>query len=1331
MAEKSFDYFTRDSFLRFVKENFDTVKKWLQEGIITDSTSASRLKVEEYNVINLKDDIYINFRDKKAYNIDRVTPIKNGGFPFKIGALYHYDYNDSRNGYTEYLMLCVKESYVHKSSLDIRFPNLKEALINIIPDDLSLVVLDIESEHTRYFNGKSLHSKTYSYVAKREKKTIEEKQYTYKGPDNEVTEIGVKYILNDIFLNVKNVDDGKLWNAFFDLYRIFKRASIKSTKFNAAATDLENNILLCNCEFCQSDIIRPIFDTADQAFNIILDAFGIEINGQKEYLNSRRPIREDFDTRIYFFEDMFKGFPNLSQICKLLRPIRLFRNNESHNQMIVLNPIQNMKESLLVWVLMVYLLENEARLKPDTDGEILSESELDLFVPCYCQKGLTFVNNDIDKGCMPKRMGDTYYIRPFMKYSVKCPDGIIRPYNFTNLDFNTIDLIWSDGNIKDETSFLKPVDSRRKKDINRLLEELNDEMSKFKSETDEGFKIVSKLYEGHAKSIEANQSDISEVKAWVSSWEEKRSAFCINLEKKYGEDINSLYQLYSEMDYRVSEVEDIQKSHGNTISELGEQTGDNTVRIGDLTTAVEGIKADNRNFLQKIAAIISGQKKHGVEIEELSKDNKKNKTRISLIYGGLDLLILAISFVLFCANNEWMISEYDWCYELSQITGIGFRSDRHDIPFLKAKMMERKVIREFSQYEKENYHSEEEDSVFNDMINRKRLKMARYYKDAYKTYKKLVDEDHEENGDRAYRLAWMIATLRAGNNNKQELHKYDSLAYNSHNSSPRGLHTLLLLKDNRIDEAKYKFTKLDSCDIYYDLVKALLELREVKTTRSASVLEIRIHNSGTSNNQDVSDFGLSYYYNLKMNGVKNDNGEYLVDKDIMEAIGHLQYAITSRNSTTAMIELANVYEYFRQYGKAASLLAAAYCNGFTEVGHKIIDLEKQNGLSEDEAYRKWWMVKKTGEDRSAKTIEIKDALKNGNLERANTLINQYRRNLFGPIDVNNNFTLYSSFMPFKSKESLVEKLKTLKCRDDIVFTGQVDSIGREEAVRNYVVAAYMEYKSKGQESDEDKATIDSLLNISVSLGMTDAIVTACMRQYENNKASAPELVKVMTKYKDHSDNVKIWLAERLRLVNPNESRNIMRQISDQNSSYRVMREIDELIFSNHIKPMEDYEFQQKINLYKKRLNNGFSLDEYCFDNNQSSIVSYLTFLKCLEHTIDENLLKDMLDISFHLNPHSSLFYLPYTAIDEYPSRQRRIIENSYDNLKTSLYRAVSVMDRFFFQKNISDSGKVRRIPMEIYNLVKYPYDNCADLTNPFLQFEPLHKYYDNVDKLSL
>lgn len=1251
MSDQDFKFNT-DTFLRFVKENFEDAKNHLMR--------KSPLFCYESNV----KEMIKTLNRVLYYNKWTETWVKNNKFDsnknllkdLEKGKVYKFIYDRDKELKLDKIAYCVADNNFAKDNIDFGDSKINDVIKELLPEGLSLIVFNHEADQDqiektiieKHENGQNIkieRDKKTSFFPceidgiRREIKRVS----TPKLKDNEILD-EVIYTHPFNWLNLESVDESLLWESFFDLYCIFKDAS-KDANYEAAAQDIQDNIALINGQVVDNNLVRPIVTTAHQAFKYISKAFfGSDVDAS------------GFDNGISNLKQKCGQYPNLLKLVDCLYAIKDDRNNEAHLQMICSNPKDQIRGCMQFWVMLIYLLRKEVKKTIDIKKDVLDQCKRELYVPCHLQVGLSFTQGDYINDSETNK--DLYFIRPFENYQMQYGKKSIS-YRFEHLDRNKLDLkVSKEGTIVEEVSLLPNIDPEQKKASIKLMEEMSKKIYElFRSELfrrdailTEDLKFIKEsvdnlhaVAESHSERIERHNRRFASIEQRQNSFEENMIK---ELEENFQPRINDLYNQYQELGKEVA-------THGN--------------RISFLTLVVN-------KFKKNLPFILSSYEDRLTKVEgEIEK--KKKRDRISLIVWGILSICVIFTISLFFFYPEEWIYKCDFFYKVSQWE-ISTRPDKIDIPFKKAKKLEQELIdsmknRSLISIEKDFLH-EGYDPLFSNSTNNLRMKISSLYADAFNNYKDYVEENKGDSltSVRAYRLAWMMMTRRhpISHNDDDLIDKYSTISAIKNHPAGKGFKILNLIDQNDWEGAKIAFDQWDlpQNDVYYKYVKCLLDIHDISFYKNDPIAiklfnhNLNILDSISKSDSDAAEFAHLEIAGYYLTGIQDHIGNYIIDKDIIKGINTLKSLVRKSNSNNALIALSGIYKTLGLYVRATDCLALAYCNGYSEYGSDIYRYATRTALSEDSIHKRWPMIESIGVDQASDLNDINYALKKGMYNFANVHIDSLKKqsSRYSRIAMPTKFENLN-LSKFRDIESLAEWLRGMPVSPNVHFLAPIDSAQKADAVANYVMAAYLHeikrYNLSIDDSIKISFDIDSLLKKSSDLGMVEAVVTTAMMRYANDNKDLIAVDTLISKCLDYSDRAKIMRAEYLRIANPDESRNIIHSLTDSLSLYKNLLEIDDLRFKYHINGHTE-SFDANLKNLGRRLNNAIDISEvynpgvmYSATNALSLIYDYfngesksLSFASFIRSSYPYDLYKNYNDYMFFFEP-----YTKFYSNDEY------------------------------------------------------------------------------------
>lgn len=1265
MSDRIFK-FNKETFLRFVNENFNDVKNHLTGQYLLFCHESTRR--------------------------EQIIDLKSNKIILKKGNVYRFTFEPKNDLSLDNIAYCIPNKKYAKDNINFGDPSQNEVIKKLLPKGLSLIVFkhekdqdrtekitilkkeDIsESDIERYKNAILEYETNYNQIEKIifriDQKEKENKDGNLKkinvleiegykrtnvfscvveGAKLEIKRVSTPKLKdNKIFdeviythpfnqLNLESVDESLLWESFFDLYCIFKDAS-KNANYAAAAQDIQDNIALINGQVVDNNLIRPIVTTAHQAFKYISKAFfGSEVDAS------------GFDNGIYNLKQKCGQYPNLPKLVDCLYAIKDDRNNEAHLQMICSNPKDQIRGCMQFWVMLIYLLRKEVKKTIDIKKDVLDQCKRELYVPCLLQAGLGFIQGDYKKDS-----NDQYFIRPFENYQMQYGKKSIS-YRFEHLGRNKLDLkVSKEGTIVEEVSLLPNIDPKQKEASIELMEKMSEQIYellrrdaiptedlKFIKESVDNLHAVA---ESHSERFERHNRRLASIEQRQNSFEENMIK---ELEENFQPRINDLYNQYQELGKEVA-------THGN--------------RISFLTLVVN-------KFKKNLPFILSSYEDRLTKVEgEIEK--KKKRDRISLIVWGILSICVIFTISLFFFYPEEWIYKCDFFYKVSQWE-ISTRPDKIDIPFKKAKKLEQELIdsmknRSLISIEKDFLH-EGDDPLFSNSTNNLRMKISSLYADAFNNYKDYVEENKGDSltSVRAYRLAWMMMTRRhpISHNDDDLIDKYSTISAIKNHPAGKGFKILNLIDQNDWEGAKIAFDQWDlpQNDVYYKYVKCLLDIHDISFYKNDPIAiklfnhNLNILDSISKSDSDAAEFAHLEIAGYYLTGIQDHIGNYIIDKDIIKGINTLKSLVRKSNSNNALIALSGIYKTLGLYVRATDCLALAYCNGYSEYGSDIYRYATRTALSEDSIHKRWPMIESIGVDQASDLNDINYALKKGMYNFANVHIDSLKKqsSRYSRIAMPTKFENLN-LSKFRDIESLAEWLRGMPVSPNVHFLAPIDSAQKADAVANYVMAAYLHeikrYNLSIDDSIKISFDIDSLLKKSSDLGMVEAVVTTAMMRYANDNKDLIAVDTLISKCLDYSDRAKIMRAEYLRIANPDESRNIIHSLTDSLSLYKNLLEIDDLRFKYHINGHTE-SFDANLKNLGRRLNNAIDISEvynpgvmYSATNALSLIYDYfngesksLSFASFIRSSYPYDLYKNYNDYMFFFEP-----YTKFYSNDEY------------------------------------------------------------------------------------
>lgn len=698
----------------------------------------------------------------------------------------------------------------------------------------------------------------------------------------------------------------------------------------------------------------------------------------------------------------------------------------------------------------------------------------------------------------------------------------------------------------------------------------NEEKKEFYNYKETDYKDLITLCLQRLKDIESDALTEEKVENIIREAISKNNRLTDDCIKKLESEVNDSTEYIKE---HLSEIEKI-KEHENQLNECRE-------KIEKLESKTDKNEAEIEELKRQKQLMLSIQEKLGywdenviTQIEahekEIGRILKLSKKAIFISIAGVILLAFFIFALFGIPYMSWSISNED-CYKFSKLLPWA----PTDLSYDRAIYLENKLQDNLIGKGLESFLSET--NTIGNIELRNQIKNA--YLDAIDKYENLNKSD-EKYGERHFRLAQMYLRGKGGIIDNDKALENADIAIRNGFQMAKGLKSYILiaykLSSEKVGSEAWRHAVKSATPPYSDLVYLMDKMAKIQNSNkipdkeeiNSIEKEFEKLTGIDSKDSEALVEAAFIYSQLCRNWLFNKNDIVVIGKPFLVGLNWLYGLAIGFNYLPAQLESlllakkTNNFEWFRIIANQMfqngfkSIAVDAYNYWVVELNNSeeqfdydfpgFLEVKKSESESFIDLYHLAIDSYKKGnlylqkEMQDSASVSYMDALYYYRLAEKQTPPNLYFKmgNLAHWIRVRG-----SDSLAMEWKKQLLHSPRPDQ-RDS--FREGLDSISKFKAWEAYVTAYFMEHNFAGYKNNTD--SVLNLISYASKSGLDKATYSLGLSDFENNRIE--ECINKMKSIAERNDDACIWLAERFRRSNPDESMKYVGMIKDSLNLYK-------------------------------------------------------------------------------------------------------------------------------------------------------------------------------------
>lgn len=677
--------------------------------------------------------------------------------------------------------------------------------------------------------------------------------------------------------------------------------------------------------------------------------------------------------------------------------------------------------------------------------------------------------------------------------------------NFSIARIDTSEFIIRKGNGSELSSESRRLADIARIDYNPLIESIQAQLAVLRSET-------------------VTQDELEKAREDITK---KALEFYQKLEENVNKEIEGLNQ-------QISQVLDTNEKQSKRLASL------------------EKFKKQIEDSITNLEALIKSWVDDRVEylIKKEAERSRRKKNIILLISA---IIVTLAGSIIYMANARGLAVKDAFCYKLSQ-SFLNFCHDKGDISYDRGQHLDKQISDSLA-----GNIPITNDSVFMS-LNPIRQQAAQAYRNAAASYTEALSLPRSKDTSKAaYRLALMSFTGRGGM--PQDMKKTAEYASMTNTENTRGMRAL------------FEYWATGDISVLRKDIPALRKAAPGDYFAPLAVAEydMRFNIDSLESNLEKREVILKPYFDIyKSNNDASDLANmalysyYVHIHDHFISMGIL-FQLAKDNCPIAQHALGERLLELRMWKTAIHQLLGAYLNGYEDAGYLAILGLRNSGMDDNDIFSEFPSLNdlkdKSNFYTDLESLKVKNLL-DLSMEEKNALIDRKKYiNVHKPININISYNKeFEDNLIITHPDSAAYILNNF---DSFELHPKIAAIPGDmrSAVHDYITALY--YEDGLGYFKRDSLLADSLLKSAATKGLPNAMQTRALKLFGNGKnpERTQEAITLMEKAAVHSDDAKIWLAERYRFINKDRSREMSSAITDTLHPYRLMREMDNITVS--------------------------------------------------------------------------------------------------------------------------------------------------------------------------